>query len=314
MQDHPQHKNHQAAGLLKEVAAAFPELHWTTYKYIDEGWDHQVIILDDALVFRFPTDSEYQQKLQTEIEILAYLKDRVTIAIPDYTYVSPQRTWGGYQKIAGMQLSEERFTALPPSDQNEIAHQLAAFLSAIHTQDTTQPVFQKVSASYMAADQKEVKDRIETDLKHHISPEDLNVVTKIMREIDGLIQQRLPRVFIHNDVYSRHLLWDDTKGQLGIIDFSDMSLDDPAIDFAELHEYGFDFVASVYDQYTGPKDETFINRAWLYQKWIAVYMMTDHFENHKTSFNEARKTFDRVKRQMSELAALPNYAKLSVDK
>jgi aminoglycoside 2''-phosphotransferase len=82
---------------------------------------------------------------------------------------------------------------------------------------------------------------------------------------------------------------------LGIIDFSDMTRDDPARDFAEIYEYGREFVQAVYDQYDGPKDRTFLDRAWIYQCWTAVFMMTDHFNYQKTSFDVARETFDRVR-------------------
>ena len=289
--------NQQAARLLERIAHAFPELSWRSYTYIDEGWDHEVVILDDSLVFRFPTDDEYREKLQNEIEILEYFKKRTTVTIPEYIYMPPIKDFAGYSKIPGLQLSKDRFDALSKIEQDDIARQLASFLSVIHTENITKPVFKKVSASYLEADQKEVKAQIDRNLKSHISDQDLEIVTGIVREVDGLITQKLPRVFIHNDVYSRHLLWDDGKRRLGLIDFSDMSIDDPAIDFAELHEYGFDFVRQVYDFYAGPKDQTFLERAWIYQKWIAVYMMTDYFENHKTSFEEARETFDRIKRQ-----------------
>ena len=65
--------------------------------------------------------------------------------------------------------------------------------------------------------------------------------------------------------------------------------------FAELYEYGEGFVKQAYGYYTGPKDESFLHRAKIYQKWVGVFMMSDHFVYHKTSFEEARETFDRTK-------------------
>ena len=62
------------------------------------------------------------------------------------------------------------------------------------------------------------------------------------RDVDVLLATDLPEVVVHNDVYSRHLLWDDAAARLGVIDFSDMCLGDPAVDFAELYEYGEAFV------------------------------------------------------------------------
>jgi aminoglycoside phosphotransferase (APT) family kinase protein len=105
----------------------------------------------------------------------------------------------------------------------------------------------------------------------------------------------LPKVFLHGDIYSTHLLWDSKDKKLGLIDFSDMNIGDPAFDFAELYEYGQEFIEQVYKLYKGPKDDSFLERAWIYQRWVGVFMMINHFETHKTSFEVARQTFDRVK-------------------
>ena len=102
-------------------------------------------------------------------------------------------------------------------------------------------------------------------------------------------------MLLHGDVYSNHLLWDAGHQQLGIIDFSDMTLGDPAFDLAELYEYGQAFVEEVYFYYTGPKDNTFLERAWQYQYWVGVYMITEHFVYQKTSFEKAQETFKRIK-------------------
>ena len=50
----------------------------------------------------------------------------------------------------------------------------------------------------------------------------------------------------------------------------------------------------IYDLYTGPKDADFLKRAWIYDLWTGVYMLADHFEYGKTSFEVARETFDRT--------------------
>lgn len=81
-----------------------------------------------------------------------------------------------------------------------------------------------------------------------------------------------------------------------MIDFSDMNLGDAAFAFAELYEYGDDFVNDVYRAYAGRKDDRFLQRSWRYLRWVAIYMITDHFIYRKTSFEMARVTFDLVKR------------------
>ena len=58
---------------------------------------------------------------------------------------------------------------------------------------------------------------------------------------------------------------------------------------------GEEFVRAVYERYTGPGDSGFLDRAWTYQRWVGVYMLTDHFEVGKTTWSVARATFDRCR-------------------
>jgi aminoglycoside phosphotransferase (APT) family kinase protein len=282
--------------LLSKIADNFPELAWQEYQYIDEGWDHQVIILDKRVVFRFPTD-EYTSKLRLEMEVLDQLQSQVPAAIPKYIYRPPSHEFGGYALIPGTNLAKSYFDTLNQDEVSTLSRKLAGFLSAMHAQPIAKHPFDQLERDVLKDDQLEVKQGVQEYLTTVLSDSELNIVNDILREVEGMASRELPEAFIHNDVYSRHLFWDADKRQLGVIDFSDMGIGDPAIDFAELHEYGFAFVHAVYEQYTGPKDETFLDRAWTYQKWIGVYMMVDHFIHHKTSFAVARETFDRVVRQ-----------------
>ncbi len=67
------------------------------------------------------------------------------------------------------------------------------------------------------------------------------------------------------------------------------------MDFAELYAYGDDFIAAVYHDYTGPKDEYFLQRAKDYYKRIGVYLMVDSFLTDKVTFEKAKAVFDSTK-------------------
>lgn len=281
--------------LLSSIAEHFPQLKWSSYKYLDEGWDHEVIILDDKLVFRFPDDDEYIELLQNEIKILRRIQPLVSVKIPVYSHIAPDKSFAGYPMIAGKQLTKTLFDTLPAAERTNIAVQIAGFLSVLHAMAQNGHDVSGISPSHVQSGQAELKQQAELYLRGVLNEQDYSVAQKIISEVDELLTRPLPTVFLHGDLYNRHLLWDSPKAQLGVIDFSDMNLGDPAYDFAELYEYGSDFVREVYEYYTAPKDDTFLRRAWTYQRWVAVVMIIDHFINYKTSFQEARETFDRVK-------------------
>ncbi|HUB93180.1 MAG TPA: aminoglycoside phosphotransferase family protein [Verrucomicrobiae bacterium] len=284
--------------LLKLISNAFPNLKWQTYEFVNEGWDHRVIILDDETVFRFPAGADYRSGLKLEVQVLDYLDGlTLSINIPNYSFRPPRLTFAGYPKVPGLNLTRQFFSQLSLREVETIGEQLAAFLSTIHNLSVSSSPLNQLPKEPLKDDMLEVSAGVEKYLVSELSKEDLAIVNSVLEEVDKLAKLSLPETFIHNDIYSRHLFWDASTERLGIIDFSDMGIGDPAIDFAELHEYGFEFVRNVYRNYKGPKDDTLLDRAWIYQKWIGVYMMVDHFLSHKTTFAVARETFDRVKKQ-----------------
>ncbi|MGQ1837371.1 phosphotransferase family protein [Kocuria turfanensis] len=308
---------------LDRIAAIFPDLRWSQARRITEGWDHVVVLLDDARVFRFPLEAPYADGLGREIEVLdhlaEYLADRFTpragkrsgdratdraadglvgplpVRIPRYDRVALDGSFAGYPIVPGRALTPQLLATLPAAQRETLIAQLAEFLSALHTAPIAGTPLERVPPSYLAEDQQEIREGVAAHLSAVLTPGELAEVEDILADVDELLAADLPAVFIHNDVYSRHLLWDEAAGRLGIIDFSDMCLGDPAVDFAELHEYGEAFVRAVYERYTGPKDPGFLDRAWTYQRWVGVYMLTDHFEVGKTTWSVARETFDRCR-------------------
>ena len=281
---------------LERIAAAFPDLTWSEARRITEGWDHVVVVLDDALVFRFPQEAPYTEALAREVEVLDHLAPRLPVRIPRYDRVAPDGSFAGYPLLPGRTLQPEVPASLDGAARGALVDQLAGFLSALHTAPVPGTPLERVPASFLAEDQDDVRSAAAAHLPGVLTPAELREVDRILAEVDALLAAELPEVVVHNDVYSRHLLWDDDAARLGVIDFSDMCIGDPAVDFAELYEYGEAFVRAVHERYTGPDDPGLLHRAWTYQRWIAVYMLTDHFDLGKTSWGVARETFDRVRR------------------
>ena len=284
--------------LLARIRQAFPDIAWSRFRYLDEGWDHEVIILDEAWVFRFPNDPAYSELLKGEIAVLGQLQPLISsVRIPAYTYVAPDESFAGYAYVQGSPLTPQYLAALSASDRTSIIRKLAAFLSAMHRVELAAPEFQAVPLSDLAETQTEDKQLARQYLQPVLISDEYRHVEDILAEMDTLLSDPVPAVFLHGDMYSAHLLWDNAEKELSIIDFSDMNRGDPAFDFAELYDYGPEFVEGLYAHYDGPKDDTFLGRAQTYQKWVGVFMMVDHFIHHKTSFEKARETFDKTKNQ-----------------
>lgn len=321
-----------ASAELAAIRAAFPGLTWRGAERIDEGWDHVVVICRDCdgpaalghrdLVFRFPTDEHAHARLPHEIEILDHVARHVDAAIPHYTHVPAAARepggarFAGYPLVRGDRLTPERFHALPADEQTAVAAQLGSLLSSLHALDTTAPQLASVPPPHQPENLDFVRRMLVTEMPRLLTADELADVRAICHEVAALQAADLPEAFLHYDISVRHLYWarpgspDDRApapaaapaptapsgpGRLGLIDFSDMCLGDPAIDFAELYAYGPRLVDDVLAHYVGPADATFLDRAWTYQRLAGLYMISGHLFYGEETWADARETFDRCR-------------------
>ncbi|MDV8002348.1 aminoglycoside phosphotransferase family protein [Rhodococcus sp. IEGM 1408] len=294
---------------LDAIRAAFPTLSWDSAQRIDEGWDHVVVICRgcsevDALghtdlVFRFPTDSQALAQLPREIVVLEHAATCVDSAIPRYTHVPDGVEFAGYPLVRGERLTPEVLHSLPATDKTTIAGQLGALLATLHGMDTTAPPLDLIPHSYQPENLDFVRGIMENDLPARFTDDEMRTAREICDEVAALQSTLLPRVFLHNDVNVRHLYWDagpgPRPGRLGLIDFTDMCLGDPAVDFAELYGYGPRFVDEVLAHYVGRIDDAFLDRAWTYQRLAGLYEIAGHLYYGEETWEYARATFDRCR-------------------
>lgn len=301
---------------VQEIAAAFPTLRWDSTELILEGWDHVVVMCHgctgaDALghrdlVFRFPSDEQALAQLPTEIAVLEHLAPRVEASLPRYTHIPGHPDarsldgtvpFAGYPMVRGDRLTPELLRSLPSTEQTVLAAQLGALLSALHIEDTSAPPMDRVPASYQPENLDFVRGIVENTLPEVFTADEMRTAREICDEVAALQSTLLPRVFLHYDIYPRHLYWErgNGPGRLGLIDFTDMCVGDPAIDFAELFEYGPRFVEDVLARYGGRIDPGFLDRAWTYQRLAGLYTLAGHLYYGEETWEYARATFDRCR-------------------
>jgi aminoglycoside 2''-phosphotransferase len=290
MSDGPKDPPLGEAGAVRVLRAAMPELRWDSARYVDEGWDHEVLLLDDRLVVRFPNEAYYRRMLDAERIVLDLLASRCRMSLPRVTDIAPDRRFAVHEFVPGETLTPRRFAALPPRDRDEIADRLAELLTALHAIDPG--LLPAGTPFWTVADEDAGVARLaSTGLPRLLTPAEMTVVEAILADVPDLLAGAPSPVLVHGDVYEDHLLWDAGRRRLGLLDFSDLALGDPAIDLAELIDYGRPFLESVVARYGG--DDALLDRAVRYGRWLAVYLMTDHLVSGKTSFEVARIPFDR---------------------
>lgn len=283
-----------AETLLHDIHATFPALTWQKYVFSDRGWDQNMILLDDVLLFRFPKTSTYRDLFKSEVGLLQFLARRLPVPIPSYKYIAPDYRFGGYRLLPGLTLSPERFAQLTPMDRARIATQMAIFLASLHTTPVGALDQYHVQRESIPASHREIRARTEKHLKPVLSPPDYILAETVVRELEAIMHYPVNPRLIHGGISDRHLLWDDRAKQIGVIDFSARSLGDPAYDFAELYFYGPQFVQEVMQYYHGPRDNTLLHRARVFYRQTAISNLIHSFTDSTVDFAQAKALFDHM--------------------
>lgn len=183
---------------------------------IDDGYDYEVVIVDDDWVFRFPRRRGVEETLEVEIALLPPLAPALPVPVPSFEHVSRDPLFVGYRLLRGDPLVDE--------DSDGVR----AFLQALHSFDPSglpveRPDWIEAYRNQCAEFERLVFPLLDTELQRRAK--------SLFGEVESLVG--FEPALVHADLGPAHLLVRD--GRLaGVIDWSDVRVGDPAIDYAWL--------------------------------------------------------------------------------
>ena len=234
---------------LNELRQMWPDLQWQNARLIE--CDHDVVILDKSLVFRFLCENLEHEPLEREIQFLDRLRSRATIPVPDYTYIDEAYQVAGYPHIPGEPLDLSCWDGLTRDQRREIAVGVAKILNAIHGFPISEA--EELGIRRGNTPREAVKDSLAfyNRIKRpgFLTEEEMKYCDDIARSIgQANLYAEMPQCVIHGDIEYPHILHDGER-LTGIIDFGDVLIGDPARDFGRLWELGEGFVDDVLAHY-----------------------------------------------------------------
>ena len=256
------------------ITTAFPEFRGARVELLDEGWDFKVFEVDGRWLFRFPKREASVAKLNTECKLLPGLGEWVSLPVPNYEYFcespeSSSRPFAGYRKLPGIAGDTSKMV-----DRNGVARQLGVFLARLHTYpvDKAREAGVQEKRDLVA----HLRDRSREQLR---KLDGLNVDPGLLRrylENDTPVSFEGAASLVHNDLWAEHILVDSRSDRVsGIIDWSDIVIGDPAIDFACLYAwYGESWLENVLVHYTGKLDAEVISRSRYLAACLAIHNIT----------------------------------------
>ncbi|MDN4633657.1 aminoglycoside phosphotransferase family protein [Sphingomonas sp. PsM26] len=233
--------------LLGLVRKAFPQLTIQTSRLDQSGGDHVLLIVNDELAFRFPRAGMHDLRL--EIEVLRQLRHRSSLQLPTYDYVDCDGRFGGYRFIEGVALTTERFGALGVARQTKVLADAAQFLIALHDLPQAEVAWSGDWPRTWSAAQfvdRFLAQRLPMLVEH--APQLASPLRAFYTDYRLDYPQHL--VIVHGDLVGEHLMIDGAGSSLvGIIDFGDVALGDPAQDLLGFWNYGQDAVTRIVARY-----------------------------------------------------------------
>ncbi len=263
------------------IEVSVPRLRVETCKLHLSGWDSVALEVNDALIFRFPRPNrpDVEEQLEKERALLPELANVLPLPIPQFAYIGDApsgsgRRFVGYRKIDGVELRGDDLTMI---EIEPIAHQLAEFLSRLHAFPVERAV-QLGLPAVSAADwrrqyeglYRRVSERIFQLLEEPVRTQNAALWEGFLSNDDYFTFRP---ALIHRDLSSDHILYDAARGVIvGIIDWGDASIGDPAFDFVGLlGDYGPAFAEATLAHYEGEHDTTFWQRMRFYAAIAPVH-------------------------------------------
>ena len=256
--------------------------YWT-FEVELEGHDEQVESFEAGWIFRFPRNRVVAENLQKEQAVLTVVAPRVDFAVPRFEHAGtwrgqPGHPYAGYRRIPGRTLSGSPFTSCKLAD--EAAESIAAVLSSLHDIPTSlvadacavEPTVDAWRQRYLA---------LRETVRASVSPLlDSRLLDAVQHGFNRFLDEELATLkdiaLVHCDLGCEHILiGEDGTTVTGLIDFEDVTIGDPTIDFVGIYvTYGMEAVERVQESYQcaldiqRSMDVNFVNRLRFYT-WMA---------------------------------------------
>ena len=218
---------------------------------INEGWDSDVFDIDGRWIFRFPRRPSVVAALERECRVLPKLVAAMPFDVPDPRFVGELegQQFMGYRRLPG-QAYLRGDNVVSVAEGIKAMHAFPVDRAAVLLGDL--PTMDAWVQSYV-----ELRDYAEKEVAPLVDGETAAAMVGAFEEFLATDWSVVTPTFVHRDLGAEHILIDrDTRELSGIIDFGDMAIGDPTIDFVGLRiSAGIRLTDTAINAYGGEIDE-----------------------------------------------------------
>lgn len=215
------------------VGRQFPDLRGVEPSFLGTGWDHEVYLLGDV-VFRFPRRAQVVPRLQAEASLLNDIGCLLPVRLPEYRYFGHPCAEFPHPFFGCMFLDGEPcLNSTPPAPY--VASALQAFIQTLHGIPCARARGHGVLPGSHACDTSTFRTLASEALDQALPaiPEkhrDKACAHLARPEPPPAVPSK--HSLLHNDLRPEHILVSShSVPELGVIDWTDTILGDPALDY-----------------------------------------------------------------------------------
>lgn len=253
--------------LIERIIKDYPRFTDSKIEINENGWSNLVVVVDNTYIFRFPRSQRSMLDLEIERAVLSRLRPEVVnvVDVPYFEFNSKDTTlanYVGYRMIDGSELEAKELKNLDDKKITQQAEIIGAFLSVLHSIDDIELMNHIYSVKSFEVKWKSLYELFLMKASIHFNDFEIEKISQMFEEYLDQLNNLEKACLIHGDLTHDHILYSNKLDRInGIIDFGDLIIGDPALDFAGLyHSYGKEFIEKVLQFYDLEIDDDFMNR------------------------------------------------------
>lgn len=242
---------------------------------LGQGMDSIAYLVNNEYIFKMSKHDEARLNLKKEIEVLIYLRGKITLQIPNVEFYSEKYSICGYKEIKGNKLTKDEYDKMSESEKDKLAQDIAQFLMELHSvklpniNDLELNVIEDYKSDYEEL-KNTIYDKIQVKSKQYLD----NLFRKILSD-ERII--KYVKKLCHNDLSCNHIIIQNNT-VVGIIDFGDVAITDRDKDFIYLlenssEELGREFGIKVLNYYNHPNKDIPIFKADLNEEYYPIELI-----------------------------------------
>lgn len=244
----------------KIILDNYPEFKNSQFVGDNSGWTNFAIKVDNKYLFRFPKNDEAYVAINKEYKILEILNKKLpsNIKVPNYIFsnLDCDFPYVGYELIEGSFLTKKVFNELSENEKKSVLNNMAEFLNILHSVNYNE-------LGLIPIDSKKWYQNLYTRIQNICYKYfDDNLKPKTDKLFEDFFNDETMHNFIptlvHGDLSQDHILI--TNNGVGIIDFGDLMVFDPAYDLIWAYICDVNFFYELLAKYNGNKDNYFEHR------------------------------------------------------